>query len=247
MLEFRVSHILLRFENLEAAVQSFRDLGFAVVSSPHWGGAWIYLPDGVLLEFLPRQGGLERFLAKGGEILQSRLVQYKQRRLLDFCLTPKASFAELEAHLRAQDLSYETLGGWCPHLALPWFPLPLLFNPLMPQPIHLPSQHPNGVVGLHALCLHTPNLLGQTLRFRRLLGQSGFFENTAQGRRAVFTIGPHLLYLQTSIEEGLQTLILRTRHPLEGGLDRAQTQGVAIYLLGDPILEPVLGDEKGER
>lgn len=117
----------------------------------------------------------------------------------------------------------------------------------MPQPIHLPSQHPNGVVGLHALCLHTPNLLGQTLRFRRLLGQSGFFENTAQGRRAVFTIGPHLLYLQTSIEEGLQTLILRTRHPLEGGLDRAQTQGVAIYLLGDPILEPVLGDEKGER
>lgn len=95
MLEFRVSHILLRFENLEAAVQSFRDLGFAVVSSPHWGGAWIYLPDGVLLEFLPRQGGLERFLAKGGEILQSRLVQYKQRRLLDFCLRayPKSPVA----------------------------------------------------------------------------------------------------------------------------------------------------------
>jgi hypothetical protein len=252
VISYRLSHVLLRFADLNQAVSAYRELGFEVRLSLHWQGAWIFLPDGVLLEFLPQGASALERSAGVDELLHGRARHYTGRYgLLDYCLTPSAPLEATRGWLEAQGLSLAPLhtpaSPLVPLMLAPWHPLPLLYNPALPHPRLRPAPHPNAVCGLHSLTVQTANLLGDLIRYRRLLGQEGRCEAGEWGRRAVFTLGPHLLYLQSSTQEGLASLTLRTLHPVNGPLNRTQTQGVVLHLLGDPALEAVPADpEKGE-
>ncbi|WP_018466265.1 hypothetical protein [Calidithermus timidus] len=246
---YMVSRVWLGFPDIERATEAYTHLGFRVVRRRQ-DRAQIFLADGVVLELfslahLPLNQACG--LSEEGELLKRRRRFYEGRiGLLDYVLSPTASFVQLPAQLEQRDIPYEVVGTrLLPQMVLCPPLLPLWLEPPAPLPAPEQTHQPNGVTGLHALMVGSPAYPAALAQHRRLLGSPVGFERYEEQQRAVFAVGKHFVYLQGAQREGLLGLVLRSRYALWGALEPTQTLGVALSLVGDPVFE-LTGDSAPE-
>ena len=252
-----IDHIVIAVPDLEAAIETYRRLGFSVVEGGrHPVGSYnalIAFADGAYIELLA-------FYEDSPQHIWWNLLHERGGGLIDFCMATDDIAADY-AVFRGQgvemselvNLSRRRLDGY----ELAWINnkvcgayqglIPFIIADRTPREERLPKEtsHPNSVCGIHCLTLACEDVELPGRVMAAVLGIEGEVirddELDAVGRR--FAVGTHLLeYLQPASEAGPLVAHLASQSPLpyrvsfktDGAarnISPAQSEGVRMSLL----------------
>jgi catechol 2,3-dioxygenase-like lactoylglutathione lyase family enzyme len=200
-----LDHIVIAVRDLDAAIASYRSLGFTVQPGGRHPGrsshnALIVFADGAYIELIA-------WVAPAPDERWWRLLQAHGEGFVDFALLPRDTQAVLDA---ARGRGLHTLTGpldggrvrpdgaqlqWCTaRHATP--DLPFLCGDLTPRALRVPEgevrQHANGARGVAELAIAVDALDATVARYRALLGSDAVVSVEIEGvgpPRAAFALG----------------------------------------------------------
>ncbi len=199
-----LDHVVIAVRDLNAAIASYRGLGFTVQPGGRHPGrtshnALIVFADGAYIELIA-------WLAPAPQERWWRVLQAHGEGFVDFALLPRDTMAVLEA---ARGRGLHTLigpvdgGRVRPDGAqLQWRTarhetpdLPFLCGDITPRGLRVPEgevrQHANGARGVSELAVAVDDLEAAVARYRALLGDDvEVVLEPTKPPRAVFTLGP---------------------------------------------------------